>query len=61
MARTMNIATQIGDDAIQKRTQGYVVPDSFNHGTSEQRQRWFRIGLQEGRIDACDTFNTNRL
>lgn len=57
----MNAATQIGDDAIQKRTQGYVVPDSFNHGTSEQRQRWFRIGLEEGRIGACDTFNTNRL
>lgn len=57
----LNAATQIGDDAIQKRTQGYVVPDAFNHGTSEQRQRWFRIGLSEGRIDACDTFNTDRL
>lgn len=57
----LNAASQIGDDAIQKRTQGYVVPDSFNHGSSEQRQRWFRIGLQEGRIGACDTFNTDRL
>jgi uncharacterized protein len=57
----LNAATQIGDDAIQKRTQGYVVPDAFNHGTSEQRQRWFRIGLSEGRMDACDTFAVNRL
>ncbi|MEJ8572121.1 KPN_02809 family neutral zinc metallopeptidase [Microbaculum marinum] len=57
----LNAASQIGDDAIQKRTQGYVVPDSFNHGTSEQRRRWFMTGLQEGRMYACDTFNTNRL
>ena len=57
----LNAATQIGDDAIQKRTQGYVVPDAFNHGTSEQRQRWFRIGLSEGRVDACDTFAADRL
>ncbi|WP_436638261.1 KPN_02809 family neutral zinc metallopeptidase [Microbaculum sp. FT89] len=57
----MNAATQIGDDAIQKRTQGYVVPDAFNHGTSAQRQRWFRIGLTEGRMDACDTFSPGRV
>ena len=54
----MNAAQQIGDDAIQRRTQGYVVPESFNHGTSAQRMRWFRRGLTEGRLDACDTFGT---
>ncbi len=57
----LNAATQIGDDAIQKRTQGYIVPDAFNHGTSEQRQRWFRIGLTEGRLDACDTLSASRV
>ena len=51
----MNAATQIGDDAIQKRTQGYVVPESFNHGTSEQRKAWFTRGYETGRIAACDT------
>ncbi len=56
----LNAATQIGDDAIQKRTQGYVVPDAFNHGTSAQRQRWFRMGLSEGWMDACDTFAADR-
>ncbi len=57
----LNAATQIGDDTLQRRQQGYVVPESFNHGTSAQRERWFRIGLTEGRIDACDTFNASRL
>jgi predicted metalloprotease len=52
----LNAATQIGDDAIQKRTQGYVVPESFNHGTSEQRRRWFAQGFEGGTIDGCDTF-----
>ena len=50
-------ANQIGDDAIQKRTQGYVVPEAFNHGTSEQRRFWFKRGFDSGRIEACDTFN----
>ncbi len=53
----LNAAAQIGDDAIQRRTQGYVVPESFNHGTSAQRQQWFRRGYDSGRIDECDTFN----
>jgi len=57
----LNAATQIGDDAIQKRTQGYVVPDAFNHGSSEQRQRWFRRGFTEGRLKACDTFSVDRV
>ena len=57
----LNAASQIGDDAIQKRTQGYVVPDSFNHGSSAQRNRWFRAGLNSGDINSCDTFNASEL
>ena len=53
----LNAATQIGDDALQKRTQGYVVPDSFNHGTSAQRKKWFAKGYESGRIQVCDTFS----
>jgi uncharacterized protein len=52
-------ASKIGDDAIQKRTQGYVVPDTFNHGTSEQRRYWFRRGFESGRIEQCDTFSVS--
>jgi len=57
----MNAAAAIGDDALQRRSQGHVVPDSFTHGTSEQRQRWFRTGLDTGDVRACDTFKTARL
>ncbi|MBS9720992.1 zinc metallopeptidase [Tianweitania sp. BSSL-BM11] len=53
----LNAATQIGDDTLQKRTQGYVVPDSFNHGTSAQRRNWFQRGIENGRLSDCDTFN----
>ena len=53
----LNAAARIGDDAIQRRSQGYVVPESFNHGTSAQRQHWFRVGLKEGRLDACETLD----
>ncbi len=53
----MNAANAIGDDAIQGRTQGKVVPHSFTHGTSEQRMRWFNKGLQSGRIEDGDTFD----
>ncbi len=52
----LRAASAIGDDAIQKSTQGYAVPDSFTHGTSEQRTRWFKKGYDEGTISACDTF-----
>jgi predicted metalloprotease len=52
----MRAANQIGDDAIQARTQGRVVPHAFTHGTSEQRMRWFNRGLQSGRIEDGDTF-----
>ena len=53
----LNAAEQIGDDRLQKRSQGYVVPDSFTHGTSEQRRTWFKRGFDTGRLDSCDTFN----
>jgi predicted metalloprotease len=52
----LGAASAIGDDRIQKRTQGYVVPESFTHGSSEQRMTWFRRGFDEGRLEACDTF-----
>jgi predicted metalloprotease len=57
----MRAASAVGDDRIQRRTQGYVVPDAFTHGSSEQRMRWFRVGLERGDVDACDTFNAGRL
>jgi predicted metalloprotease len=53
----LNAATAIGDDRLQKEGQGYVVPDSFTHGSSEQRMRWFRRGFETGDIRQCDTFN----
>jgi uncharacterized protein len=52
----MKTAAAIGDDRLQKQAQGYAVPDSFTHGTSEQRQRWFSTGLKQGTIAACNTF-----
>lgn len=57
----LNAAAAVGDDAIQRRTQGYVVPESFNHGTSQQRARWFRRGYQTGAVDSCDTFGAPEL
>jgi predicted metalloprotease len=53
----LNAAQKIGDDTLQKKMQGYVVPESFNHGTSAQRQQWFAAGLQSGKLSSCDTFN----
>ncbi|KAA0972454.1 hypothetical protein FPY71_05020 [Aureimonas fodinaquatilis] len=52
----LNAATQIGDDTLQRRTQGEVVPDSFTHGTSAQRKEWFSRGYETGDTDQCDTF-----
>jgi len=52
----INAAQAIGDDRLQKQSQGYVVPDAFTHGTSEQRAAWFARGLNEGSLERCDTF-----
>ena len=57
----LNAASAVGDDRIQKQSQGYIVPDSFTHGTSEQRQRWFYKGFISGTLDGGDTFNTDNL
>lgn len=53
----MNAASKIGDDNLQKQAQGYAVPDSFTHGTSAQRMRWFNAGFSGGDKESCDTFN----
>jgi uncharacterized protein len=57
LEEALNAAQQIGDDTLQKRSQGYVVPESFNHGTSAQRVRWFKRGFDAGTVKACDTFS----
>lgn len=57
----MQAAAAIGDDRLQREAQGYTVPDSFTHGTSEQRVRWFKRGFDGGGVDACDTFGTDRI
>jgi uncharacterized protein len=57
----LNAASAIGDDRIQRQTQGYVVPDAFTHGSSEQRVAWFKRGYQSGKLEACDTFNADDL
>jgi uncharacterized protein len=57
----LNAASAIGDDRIQRQTQGYVVPDSFTHGSSAQRVRWFKRGYQTGDLRQCDTFNADDL
>jgi uncharacterized protein len=53
----LNAAAQIGDDRIQKRSQGYVVPEGFTHGSADQRVRWFRRGLESRDLNQCDTFS----
>ncbi|MNZ87049.1 putative neutral zinc metallopeptidase [compost metagenome] len=57
----LNAANAIGDDRLQQQGQGRVVPDSFTHGTSQQRQRWFKTGFAKGDINQCDTFGTRSL
>ena len=55
----LQAAAAIGDDNIQRQSQGYVVPDSFTHGTSQQRVRWFRRGFETGDLNQGDTFHVS--
>lgn len=57
----LNAASQIGDDTLQKQAKGYVVPESFTHGSAAQRTRWFKRGIQTGDIEQCDTFSSRAL
>lgn len=57
----LKAASAVGDDALEKQEQGYVVPDSFTHGTSAQRMKWFKRGLANGNMDDCDTFGASEL
>jgi len=59
--QALQTATAIGDDRLQKEMQGYVVPDSFTHGTSEQRKRWFQTGFNGGSVNGCNTLSANSL
>lgn len=61
LEEALGAASAVGDDRLQKRAQGYAVPDSFTHGSSEQRARWFMIGLRGADITACDTFRAREL
>ncbi len=57
----LRAATAIGDDALQKQARGFAVPDSFTHGSSEQRVRWFKRGMESGQLGACNTFQAKML
>jgi hypothetical protein len=57
----LGAASAIGDDRLQRQARGYVTPDSFTHGTSAQRARWFRRGLEQGKLAACDAFSAEQL
>ena len=57
----MRAASSVGDDTLQKESKGYIVPDSFTHGSSAQRVRWFERGLENGRMEVCDTFSAPNL
>lgn len=61
IAEALNAASKIGDDTLQRQAQGRVVPESFTHGSSAQRVSWFRRGLEQGELAACDTFKTRQL
>jgi predicted metalloprotease len=57
----LQTASAIGDDRLQRQSQGYVVPDAFTHGSSAQRTRWFMTGLKSGTVSSCDTFRSEQL
>ncbi|MGQ9869206.1 neutral zinc metallopeptidase [Leptodesmis sp.] len=57
----LNAASSIGDDRLQQKARGYVVPESFTHGSSAQRVRWFKRGMQTGDINQCNTFEARNL
>jgi predicted metalloprotease len=57
----LRAAAAVGDDTLQRQSTGHVAPDSFTHGSSEQRMRWFRTGVSTGDPAACDTFRAARL
>ena len=57
----LRTAAAIGDDTLQRRSQGHVVPDSFTHGSAEQRQRWFTAGMRSGAVASCNTFAAAQL
>lgn len=57
----LNAASAIGDDRLQKQARGYVTPESFTHGSSAQRVRWFKTGLRAGDLDSCNTFAAERI
>ena len=61
LEEALGAASAIGDDRLQREAQGYAVPDSFTHGSSEQRTRWFRAGFDSGDLRRCDTFSTRGL
>ncbi|WP_159884553.1 KPN_02809 family neutral zinc metallopeptidase [Paenibacillus puerhi] len=61
LEEALTAASAVGDDSIQKKAQGHVVPETFTHGTSEQRMRWFHKGFQSGSMDEGDTFNASNL
>jgi predicted metalloprotease len=57
----LNAASAIGDDRLQERARGYAVPDTFTHGTSTQRVRWFKRGIEAGELRQCNTFEARKL
>ena len=61
LEEALGAAAAVGDDTLQRHAQGHVVPESFTHGSAEQRARWFRRGFEGGRLDDCDTFNAASL